>query len=274
MLQANGRCWFVCAWLLQQPCCHAAAFACEAACRVVRQVRMHGHRPCGNCCCMLAHPCFLCLILVSSTPPTPCLYFAALPVQVMFSQVESAFNAWLADSSKAVSAAQADAGASLNSTLTQLQSVVNSMRHDLGDTAKALSRLASSTANKAQAEPAAGAAAGAAGTPGRVSGSGAAAAPQDPRAEIAGLLSSRQYETALVKALNTADLDILLWTCQQVRAAGCWGLSCWAWGAKLVCNTCSGALCRVIFGSSCCCMTGQVGGLARAFGSQPRWRGW
>lgn len=148
----------------------------------------------------------------------------------MFNQVESAFNSWLSDSSKAVSAAQADATAGLNSALTQLQSVVSTMRTDLGDTTKALSQLASSTAARRQAEPAVGAVAAAGdvagGTGGRASGAGGGGggvAPQqqqDPRGEIAGLLSSRQYETALVKALNTTDMDVLLWTCQQVRAQG------------------------------------------------------
>jgi hypothetical protein len=45
---------------------------------------------------------------------------------------------------------------------------------------------------------------------------GAAGGQQDPRAEIGSLLASRQMETALVKALNTASLDVLLWTCKQV----------------------------------------------------------
>lgn len=136
----------------------------------------------------------------------------------MFTQVESAFNSWLSESSKAVSAAQADAGASLNGALNQLQSVVSTMRTDLADTSRSLSRLASSTASRAPAEAGpSGAAAAAAGAPmaARALG-GAAGGQQDPRAEIGSLLASRQMETALVKALNTASLDVLLWTCKQV----------------------------------------------------------
>lgn len=137
----------------------------------------------------------------------------------MFSQVEAAFNSWLTDSSKAVSAAQADAASSLNSALSQLQSVVSTMRTDLADTSRSISRLASSTASRAPAEaqPAAAAPAGAGGSAGgRMSGAGAAAPQQDPRVEIGVLLANRQLETALVKALNTASLDVLLWTCKQV----------------------------------------------------------
>jgi hypothetical protein len=47
----------------------------------------------------------------------------------------------------------------------------------------------------------------------------AAAAPADPRIEIGALLSVRKYEDALVKALNTASLDVLVWACKQVRLA-------------------------------------------------------
>jgi hypothetical protein len=144
----------------------------------------------------------------------------------MFNQVESAFNAWLSDSSKAVAAAQADAASSLNSALSQLQAVVGSVRTDLADTSRSLSRMASSAAARGSADAAAAAAAaagaGAGGAAGR-GGSGAggpAAAQQDPRVEIGALLASRQLEAALVKALNTASLDVLLWTCKQVGVQG------------------------------------------------------
>jgi hypothetical protein len=142
----------------------------------------------------------------------------------MFNQVESAFNAWLSDSSKAVAAAQADAASSLNSALSQLQAVVGSVRTDLADTSRSLSRMASSAAAKGSADAAAaaagagaGAAAGGAAGHGVSGAGGPAAAQQDPRVEIGGLLASRQLEGALVKALNTASLDVLLWTCKQVR---------------------------------------------------------
>jgi hypothetical protein len=49
------------------------------------------------------------------------------------------------------------------------------------------------------------------------SGAAAAAPPADPRIEIGSLLSVRKYEDALVKALNTASLDVLVWACKQVR---------------------------------------------------------
>lgn len=137
----------------------------------------------------------------------------------MFNQVESAFNSWLSDSSKAVSTAQAEAASSLNSALSQLQGVVSSMRTDLADTSRSLSKLASTTASRTAADAGAAAAAAAAGVAAaRVSGGGGAAAPvqQDPRVEIGALLANHNLETALVKALNTASLDVLLWTCQQV----------------------------------------------------------
>jgi hypothetical protein len=66
----------------------------------------------------------------------------------MFGQVESAFTAWLADSSRTAGAAQSEAAASLSSSLQQLQAVVGSMRGDLADTSRSLSRIASSTASR------------------------------------------------------------------------------------------------------------------------------
>lgn len=164
-------------------------------------------RPCSCGCC--------CVALLSSSTAAPAHQ------QVMFSQVESAFTSWLADSSKAVSAAQADAASSLNSALSQLQAVVGSMRTDLADTSRSLSKLASSTASRAPADGAAagGAAASGGSAGGAGAGGAAAAAKQDPRVEIGALLASRQMETALVKALNTASLDVLLWTCKQVGRA-------------------------------------------------------
>jgi hypothetical protein len=45
----------------------------------------------------------------------------------------------------------------------------------------------------------------------------AAAPPADPRIEIGALLGVRKYEDALVKALNTASLEVLVWACKQVR---------------------------------------------------------
>lgn len=156
----------------------------------------------GGCACLLLALLLLLLLL-----------------QVMFGQVESAFNAWLTDSSKAVSSAHADAASSLNSALSQLQAVVGAMRTDLADTSRSLSRLASSAASRAHGE--AGGSAGGGALGGRVSSAGAGAAAagsqQDPRAEIGALLANRQPEAALVKALNTASLDVLLWTCRQVR---------------------------------------------------------
>ncbi|WIA33243.1 hypothetical protein OEZ86_006385 [Tetradesmus obliquus] len=139
--------------------------------------------------------------------------------QVMFGQVESAFTAWLADSSRTAGAAQSDAAASLSSSLQQLQAVVGSMRGDLADTSRSLSRIASSTASRAAEASSSGGAgprtaqqleagAGAAGA--------AAAAPADPRIEIGSLMSVRKYDEALVKALNTASLEVLVWACKQV----------------------------------------------------------
>lgn len=69
-------------------------------------------------------------------------------LQVMFGQVEAAFTTWLAESSRTVAAAQSDAAASLNSSLQQLQSVVTTMRGELADTSRSLSRIASSTASR------------------------------------------------------------------------------------------------------------------------------
>ncbi|WIA13096.1 hypothetical protein OEZ85_006696 [Tetradesmus obliquus] len=139
--------------------------------------------------------------------------------QVMFGQVESAFTAWLADSSRTAGAAQSEAAASLSSSLQQLQAVVGSMRGDLADTSRSLSRIASSTASRAAEASSSGGAgprtaqqleagAGAAGA--------AAAAPADPRIEIGSLMSVRKYDEALVKALNTASLEVLVWACKQV----------------------------------------------------------
>lgn len=59
-------------------------------------------------------------------------------------------------------------------------------------------------------------------------GAAAAAAPTaDPRIEIGTLLSVRKYEDALVKALNTASLDVLLWACKQVGRNMHINASCW-----------------------------------------------
>ncbi|KAF8067359.1 Acsf3 [Scenedesmus sp. PABB004] len=132
--------------------------------------------------------------------------------QVMFGQVEGAFAAWLADSGRAVSAAQGDAAAALNASVAQLQGVVAGMRGELADTSRSLSRLASTAAERS-----AGSGGGALSVAQLEAGRAAPAA--DPRLEISTLLGVRKYEDALVRALNTASLDVVLWTCKQARAA-------------------------------------------------------
>jgi hypothetical protein len=138
----------------------------------------------------------------------------------MFQQVEGAFNNWMSESSSTVAATQAEAASSLSNSLAQLQALVGGMRSDLADTSRSLSRMASSAA----AASAAAATTQARGAGGGGAGSSSAAA-LDPRQEIAALLAARNADAALVKALNTASLDILLWTCKQVRCARC----VWCW---------------------------------------------
>eukprot|EP00879_Flechtneria_rotunda_P017780 GHRR01018639.1.p1 GENE.GHRR01018639.1~~GHRR01018639.1.p1 ORF type:complete len:357 (+),score=146.04 GHRR01018639.1:701-1771(+) len=137
--------------------------------------------------------------------------------QVMFNQVEGAFSNWLADNSSSVAASQSEAASALTAAVSQLQGVVSSMRNDLADTSRSLSRLASSTTSRVTAERS-GSAGGAAtlSLKDLESGGGTRQALVDPKIEIGALMTVRKYEDALVKALNTASLDVLLWTCKQV----------------------------------------------------------
>eukprot|EP00879_Flechtneria_rotunda_P015950 GHRR01016681.1.p1 GENE.GHRR01016681.1~~GHRR01016681.1.p1 ORF type:complete len:408 (+),score=195.16 GHRR01016681.1:151-1224(+) len=137
--------------------------------------------------------------------------------QVMFNQVEGAFSNWLADNSSSVAASQSEAASALTAAVSQLQGVVSSMRNDLADTSRSLSRLASSTTSRVTAERS-GSAGGAAtlSLKDLESGGGTRQALVDPKIEIGALMTVRKYEDALVKALNTASLDVPLWTCKQV----------------------------------------------------------
>lgn len=135
--------------------------------------------------------------------------------QVMFNQVETAFSSWLAESNQTVSTAQNDATSALTSAVSQLNSVVSSMRTDLVDTSRTLSRMASSAASRTTDAGSGGGALSVAELEAKAAGR--PAAPVDPRVEIGTLLGVRRFEEALVKALNTASLDVLVWTCRQVR---------------------------------------------------------
>lgn len=122
----------------------------------------------------------------------------------MFLQVEGAFNNWMAESSGAVAATQAEAASSLSNSLAQLQALVGTMRSELADTSRSLSRMASSAASRGPGDGGSSGAAAAAGSGGGGGGT-------DPRAEISALLASRNYDGALARALNTASPDTLLW---------------------------------------------------------------
>eukprot|EP00775_Hariotina_reticulata_P011820 gene11820-11964_t len=139
--------------------------------------------------------------------------------QVMFNQVQDAFTSWLADSSRLVSSSQSEAASALTSAVSQLQSVVGSVRGDLADTSRSLNRLASSTAQRVTAAEGSGGGGGVLSVAQLEAGTRAAApVVQDPRVEIQALLTARKYDEALVKTLNTASLHILLWACKQVDA--------------------------------------------------------
>lgn len=134
--------------------------------------------------------------------------------QVMFGQVETAFTSWLAESNRTVAAAQSDATSALTSAVAQLNSVVGTVRSDLADTSRSLSRMASSAASRTTEAGSGGGALSVAQL--EASAGSRAAVPVDPRVDIGNLLGVGKYEEALVKALNTASLDVLIWTCKQV----------------------------------------------------------
>jgi len=140
----------------------------------------------------------------------------------MFNQVQDAFNSWLADSSRLVSSSQSEAASALTSVVSQLQSAVGCVQTDLADTSRSLSRLASSTAHRVAVAEGSSGGVGVLSVAQLEAGTRAVApVVQDPRVEIQGLLSARKYDEALVKTLNTASLDILLWACKQVRGSCC-----------------------------------------------------
>eukprot|EP00878_Enallax_costatus_P036301 GHUV01040741.1.p2 GENE.GHUV01040741.1~~GHUV01040741.1.p2 ORF type:complete len:185 (-),score=62.03 GHUV01040741.1:562-1116(-) len=153
--------------------------------------------------------------LVLSTCNTDCdSVVSGFCVQVMFGQVETAFSSWLAESNRTVSTAQSDATSALTAAVAQLNSAVSSVRGDLADTSRCLSRMASTAAART-AEPGSGG--GAISVALLEAGGGVRpAAPVDPRIEIGTLLGVGKYEDALVKALNSTSLDVLIWTCKQV----------------------------------------------------------
>jgi hypothetical protein len=67
----------------------------------------------------------------------------------MFSQIEQAFSAWLADSTQLFSSTTGDAAAPLKAAVTSLQALVGSLRAEVLEGQRQLTRMASSSAASA-----------------------------------------------------------------------------------------------------------------------------
>ncbi|KAI8474285.1 MAG: hypothetical protein J3K34DRAFT_494464 [Monoraphidium minutum] len=118
--------------------------------------------------------------------------------RAMFSQVEAALGAWLAESRAAA------ASSGLAAAVSQLQGVAGSLQREVAEGQRALVRLASQ---------------GGGGGPPAAAGGGAPAAAPDARGRVVAALAARDYDAAFNAALSAASPELLSWTCRQVSPA-------------------------------------------------------